>query len=107
MRYETNGWNMSCHQWRTYMLLSLSLRTTFNKRQMVLGSIACWARSAATSAFAAAILLNILLNFFSPLRALLPAGMLSLSAMVSFCTATMCDSGDIAELVMYLCWKWT
>ena len=35
-------------------------------KRMVLCLIACWIRSAATSAFAVAILLNILLSFFSP-----------------------------------------
>ena len=42
-------------------------------RRMVLHSIACWARSAATSAFAVAILLKILLSFVSPLSVSLPA----------------------------------
>jgi uncharacterized integral membrane protein len=75
---------------------------------MILQSIACWACSAATSAFAVAILLNISLSFFSPSSASLPAGVLPLRAIVSCCAAaTTCDSGDIAGLVMYLCWKWT
>ena len=75
-------------------------------RQMVLSSIAYWARSAATSAFAVDILLNILLSFLSPSSVSLPAGMLPLSAMVScFAAATTCDLGAIAGLVMYLCWK--
>ena len=76
---------------------------------MVLRSISCCAWSAATSAFAGAILLKMLLSFVSSLAVSFPAGMLPLSAVVSCCAvATTCDSekkiwiGDVLVLEMNL-----